>query len=248
MSLAFSHYSIVLKKSSIDKAILDFKDENEYLNEAARNIAARNHCDGYLIGINLMSDDFEDSYNLLTTIGLKWHDNNQCIDYFIPSKGSYPADWLVYSRECIQHKYYTVYTHLSDMDGIIIDADGNKLGKIQSKQIEVSKKNFSIVAKNELNKIYYPSLVELLSLINVNNRVCPEPKTWHDLYMILVDETYCEHDEPPLPLILNGWHDSTNEEKKLCFMQLLKWAHLNKVGDIAWHYVNAMSECEWHNN
>ena len=52
-----------------------------------------------------------------------------------------------------------------------------------------------------------------------NNRVCPLPDKWNELFNTLRDNGQVD-----LPLILNGWEMSSPIEKQLRFEQHIRWA------------------------
>jgi hypothetical protein len=57
-----------------------------------------------------------------------------------------------------------------------------------------------------------------------NNRVCPLPRFWNDLWEMLPDR---KRDgggwRPPLPLILAAWHDTPALPKMLRLIEHIEW-------------------------
>ena len=57
--------------------------------------------------------------------------------------------------------------------------------------------------------------------------VCPKPFVWHPIYMRLREQWQsngCCGSEPPVPLILAGWHFSSDLDKQQRWHLTLKWA------------------------
>jgi hypothetical protein len=51
-----------------------------------------------------------------------------------------------------------------------------------------------------------------------------------------------------LPLILGAWWESSNLDKANRLVELLNWADKNGVSNVAWAYIMALKEVEWHHN
>lgn len=88
---------------------------------------------------------------------------------------------------------------------------------------------------------------ELIEFCRQNNRVCPQPMRWNDLYHLL-PETHCVGNrwEPALPLILGAWHYASNSEKMLRLEEHINWAAnrgaIQKVAD----FLRGLEEADWH--
>ncbi len=56
--------------------------------------------------------------------------------------------------------------------------------------------------------------------------ICPHPNRWHEIYKAL--QAACTErrisNEPPVPLILNGWIMSSDEEKAERWIATEQWA------------------------
>ena len=91
--------------------------------------------------------------------------------------------------------------------------------------------------KNQQNIETFESLWEYC---NSNNRVCPMPMKWNDLFNILKDNNKLD-----LPLILNGWEISSPLEKHLRFESHIKSAlessQIEEIGE----FLRLLSEDEW---
>lgn len=66
----------------------------------------------------------------------------------------------------------------------------------------------------------------LLSLATMEQRVVPNPKAWKLLWKTLKGRIQKPSGawEPSLPLILDGWWYSNDEQKRERFMEHLEWA------------------------
>ncbi len=49
-------------------------------------------------------------------------------------------------------------------------------------------------------------------------------------------------------LILGAWRESSNLDKANRLVELLNWADKNGVSNVAWAYIMALKEVEWHHN
>jgi hypothetical protein len=61
-------------------------------------------------------------------------------------------------------------------------------------------------------------------------RVCPNPKRWHELSQQLAryaDSHHCTPARPPTPLILAGWAFSNDIEKRQRWQETVDWAATN---------------------
>jgi hypothetical protein len=69
------------------------------------------------------------------------------------------------------------------------------------------------------------SVGDLLELCKQQGCICPQPRKWQELYELLpgrrrVGITW----EPPPPLILGAWWDSSDQEKRARFESHIRWA------------------------
>jgi hypothetical protein len=90
------------------------------------------------------------------------------------------------------------------------------------------------------------SLEELIRYCTDNNRVCPQPQLWNEMWNKLKDKKQISAGwEPPLPLILAAWHASSNGSKQLRFEQHLVWANshgqLREISD----FLISLTEEQW---
>jgi hypothetical protein len=92
-------------------------------------------------------------------------------------------------------------------------------------------------------------LEELLDLCTRNNRVCPHPPKWAKLWEIII-----EHKKegvrwnPPRPMILARWWDSTAAEKRACLKQHIRWAHEHDILEKIDNFIRNLSEDDWYHS
>ncbi len=91
------------------------------------------------------------------------------------------------------------------------------------------------------------TLDEVLALATARGRVCPQPMMWNQLHQMLPN-THAPNGVPelPLPLILGGWHDSSNEEKAERFHLHLRWADAHGALPRVYTYLAALPDRAWH--
>mgnify|MGYP000856971202 CR=1 FL=1 len=73
-----------------------------------------------------------------------------------------------------------------------------------------------------------------------NNRVCPMPMKWNDLFNMLK-----EKESINIPLILNGWEMSSPLEKMLRFEEHIKWASKQKQLEEIGQFLRSLKEEDW---
>lgn len=87
----------------------------------------------------------------------------------------------------------------------------------------------------------------LIEVINKNNRICPQPLNWNELHGLLpntkrVGVGY----EPPIPLILGAWHNTSDEKKKERLLVHIKWAEENGCSGEIMDFLQNLKEEEWY--
>ena len=91
------------------------------------------------------------------------------------------------------------------------------------------------------------TLEEALSLAKVNNRVCPQPQRWNELYELLPNRKRVGMGwEPPLPLILAAWWDTPALSKISRLQEHLEWAAAHGALESVHAYMAGLPEHEWH--
>ena len=90
----------------------------------------------------------------------------------------------------------------------------------------------------------FESLWEYCTL---NNRLCPKPDRWSELYNLLKNKKQKPSGgwEPSLPLILGAWHNTMPIEKQLRFREHIEWALNNNQLDEIGFYLRSLKEEEW---
>lgn len=80
-----------------------------------------------------------------------------------------------------------------------------------------------------------------------NNRLCPNPQRWNDLFAMLKNTKQKPSGgwEPSLPLILAAWHDTMPIDKQLRFKEHIQWASDNDQIDEVGKYLRSLSEADW---
>ena len=73
-----------------------------------------------------------------------------------------------------------------------------------------------------------------------NNRVCPMPMKWNDLFNLLKG-----HEKLDLPLILNGWEMSSPLEKNLRFKEHIQSAQDTEQIEEIGEYIRLLKEDDW---
>jgi len=90
------------------------------------------------------------------------------------------------------------------------------------------------------------SIEELLVEIQKNNRVCPNPIYWNDLYTLLLNTSQNNGDRAPSPpLILAAWHDSPPIFKMARLQEHIKWADQHGAIKAVESYLLSLSEEQW---
>jgi hypothetical protein len=260
MPIGFSFSGIIIRRSALELALSKHKESDESdLLIPIQNLLDHSLADDYLVGIESMSANLDAEKKLLKLIGLKWHDGKRCLDFFIPSEGSCYAPWLRYAKVGISANslrnislkpMWSAYQYIDDQSIIVAVFDGEDvLESFPTTSKEINQKNWPLIAKEELNHLHLPSLKDLSDLCNQNDRVCPMPNKWNDLYEIVTTK---DHDlgndqvMPHMPLILGAWWDTTDGDKRNRLSEQLKWCQENNRSDIAWAYLNSLKDDEWH--
>lgn len=75
-----------------------------------------------------------------------------------------------------------------------------------------------------------------------NNRVCPLPARWSQLYDMLPDKT---RSEPSAPLINDAWKGTPSIPKRMCFREHIEWAAGHGCLDTVFAFMKGLPEEEW---
>jgi len=91
------------------------------------------------------------------------------------------------------------------------------------------------------------TLEEVLIETQKNNRVCPQPQKWHQLYEMLPDKKRSGTGwEPSLPLILGAWSDTPAMSKMLRLREHIEWAKDHECLHSIFTFLVNLPESEWH--
>ena len=91
------------------------------------------------------------------------------------------------------------------------------------------------------------TLEQVLAEARKDNRVCPLPRRWQELYEVLPDKSQKGADwEPPLPLILAAWWNTPAVSKMLRLREHIEWASAHGCLEQAYSFLSALPESEWH--
>lgn len=89
--------------------------------------------------------------------------------------------------------------------------------------------------------------VELIEYCRANDRVCPMPTKWNDLYQLLPEKHRVGVGwQPALPLILGAWHNASDSEKVLRLKEHINWAADHGALDKVSTFLRNLDETDWH--
>lgn len=89
-------------------------------------------------------------------------------------------------------------------------------------------------------------LAALLSYVQENHKVCPKPPLWNDLWSNLPDLKRNGYGwDPPPPLILAAWHETTDKEKAERLVLHIGYAFAHGALETVDQYLRALKEDEW---
>jgi len=90
-------------------------------------------------------------------------------------------------------------------------------------------------------------LEELLHFVQSEGRICPEPGKWHELWEMLPDKKRVGNGwQPPLPLILAAWDNTSGIEKMLRLRQHIEYAAEKGILNVVDQYLRRLSKDHWH--
>lgn len=90
------------------------------------------------------------------------------------------------------------------------------------------------------------TLEQLVDYAKDKNRICPKPQIWNELWEKLKDKKRLGYGwNPPLPLILAAWDETSNKEKQERFIQHLEWADCHKQLEEVSLLLTGLSEESW---
>jgi hypothetical protein len=90
-------------------------------------------------------------------------------------------------------------------------------------------------------------LEELLHFVQSEGRICPESGKWHELWEMLPDKKRVGNGwQPPLPLILAAWDNTSGIEKMLRLRQHIEYAGEKGILNVVGQYLRSLSKDDWH--
>lgn len=88
---------------------------------------------------------------------------------------------------------------------------------------------------------------ELIAYCRANDRVCPTPMKWNDLYKLLPDTRRIGNGwEPALPLILGAWHEASDSAKQLRLEEHVAWANDQGAIEVVDGFLRGLDESDWY--
>ncbi len=87
------------------------------------------------------------------------------------------------------------------------------------------------------------TVVEVMVEARKNNRVCPKPAKWQQLYEMLPDR---QRSEPPPPLVGAAWDATPSIPKRMCFREHIEWAASHGCLRQVFTFMKSLPEGEWH--
>ena len=90
-------------------------------------------------------------------------------------------------------------------------------------------------------------LEEILAFSQAEKRICPQPQSWNELWETLPNKKRVGVGwEPPLPLILIAWWNTTDLEKQNRFLSHIRWAANHGVLPKAITFIKSLTFEQWH--
>lgn len=87
----------------------------------------------------------------------------------------------------------------------------------------------------------------LVAYCRENNRVCPMPAMWNQLWEMLPNRTRVGNGwKPSLPLILAAWHDTPAMLKMLRLAEHIEWAAEHGALESVARFLRELREEDWH--
>lgn len=91
------------------------------------------------------------------------------------------------------------------------------------------------------------SITDVMVEARKNNRVCPLPARWQQLYDMLPGKTRSSAGwQPPPPLLGAAWNDTPSIPKRMCFREHLEWAETHGCLQQVFSLMKSLPEHEWY--
>ena len=88
-----------------------------------------------------------------------------------------------------------------------------------------------------------PTLDEAMLESRRNNRVCPTPAKWQELYQLLPDR---KNNRPTPPLVGPAWQVTPSISKRMCLREHLEWAEGHGALSRVMEFLRQLPEQDWH--
>jgi hypothetical protein len=89
-------------------------------------------------------------------------------------------------------------------------------------------------------------LEQILSYCAENDRVCPMPLPWHQVWDMLPAKKHGSGWKPAPPFIFAAWWEASDEAKRKRLALHLRWAAEHGVLDGVAAFLRSLPENEWH--
>jgi len=90
------------------------------------------------------------------------------------------------------------------------------------------------------------TLKQTLREAQKNNRICPQPQKWNELYKLLPNKKRKGSGwEPSVPLILAAWWDTPDISKMLRLREHLEWAGKHDCLGEIYQFLKNLDEKDW---
>ncbi|MDB5872895.1 MAG: hypothetical protein JWQ07_2337 [Ramlibacter sp.] len=91
------------------------------------------------------------------------------------------------------------------------------------------------------------SIAEVMAEARRNNRMCPQPVQWQQLYELLPDKKEGPRGwEPPQPLGGAAWAATPALAKRMCLRDHIEWADAHGALDAVHAFLKNLTEEQWH--
>jgi hypothetical protein len=89
-------------------------------------------------------------------------------------------------------------------------------------------------------------LEQLLKYCVENDRVCPMPLPWHQVWDMLPSKKHGSGWEPPPPPTFAAWWEASDEARRERLIVHFRWANEHGVLDRVAAFLRSLPENEWH--
>ena len=89
------------------------------------------------------------------------------------------------------------------------------------------------------------TLYEVTGLTRKDNRVCPQPSRWLEMYRILQEQPG-RGALPPDPVVGSAWASTPPLAKRMAFHEQLEWADRNHCLTPVHEYLKTLRDADWY--